>query len=191
MIRRRNAKKYILKRSTCEDPIRNPRISRYKENLKNSAKKFAEYDDFYELYWKGGSRGTYWIPTDDETPLDLEKYLEKKGSIIAYISPMHISTSEFAAEVNTALLEPEDFKKNIKDPVNSIKITAPDRIIVNYIYPIKKAREVFKYNSRYLPSSGYELREFWNWAEKEPATKPRPIEHRKRKKKNDTKKETN
>lgn len=168
----------------------NPRISRYKENLKNSAKKFNRYEEFAESYWKGASRGTYWIPAEDEKPIDLEKYLEKYKSIIAYTSPVHIHDSEFAAEVNTALLDPdEDFRKNTKDPVNSIKIMAPEMLIVNYVYPIKKAVEVWRYNSRYLPSSGYDLNVFWKWSESEPATKPRPIERRKRKKKNDTKKD--
>lgn len=193
--KRKNSTKYVLRRSSCEEPIRNPRlkqrknprISRYKENLKNSAKKFQKYEDFAESYWKGASRGTYWIPADDDKPIDLEKYLkDKKGSIIAYTSPIHILDSEFAAEVNTALLDPdEDFKKNVKDPVNSIKITAPDMLIINYVYPIKKAIDVWRYNSRYLPSSGYDLNVFWKWSESEPATKPRAIEHRKRKKKID------
>jgi hypothetical protein len=165
---------------------KNPRISRYKENLKNSAKKYDEFSEFSDLYWKGASRGTYWIPTDSDAPLDLVKYLEKKGSIIAYISPFQIQDSEYAAEVNAALLDPEDFRKNIKDPVNSIKIMSPDRLIVNYVYPLRKAIEVFKYNSRYLPSSGYELQQFWKWAENEPATKPKPIERRKRKPKRET-----
>lgn len=170
------------KKVTRKKLVKNPRMSRYKENLKNSAKKFDSYKDFSESYWKGASRGTYWIPVDNEEPIDLEKYLEKRGSIIAYISPIHILESEFAAEVNTALLNPdEDFRKNVKDPVNSIKIMAPEMLIVNYIYPIKKAVSVWLYNSRYLPSSGYELFRFWQWSEIEPATIPRPIEHRKRK----------
>lgn len=192
--RRKNSYSY-LRESTCEEPISNPRMSRYRESLKVSSKKFDNYDDFQNSYWKGASRGIYWIGVDqdyedDESAL-LEKEFAKKKELVAYISPLHILDKPFAAEVNTALLDPDDdFKKNVKDPRNSIKITAPNMILVNYVYPIKKAIEVWKYNSRYQPSSGFDLKTFWVWAEKEPVSEVRPIQRRKRKKKvNDTKKE--
>lgn len=177
--------------------IQNPRVSRYREALKVSSKKFKNYDDFQDSYWKGASRGIYWIGVDrdyedDESNL-LEQDFAKKKELIAYISPVHILDKPFAAEINTALLDPDDdFRKNVKDPKNSIKITAPNLILVNYVYPLKKAIEVWRYNTRYQPSSGYDLRTFWFWAEKEPMTEVKPIQRRKRKKKADsTKKEEN
>ncbi len=174
----------IRKKQAKKPRRRNPRFSRYRESLKAAALKFKEFEDFVESYLNAASRGTYWIGTDDADIIDeksLEKELKKKGSLIGYISPFYID-APFAIEINAARLEPEDFKKNLKDPKFSIKITRPDLVYVNYIYPREKAQNVFMYNSRYLPSSYKQLKQFWDETQKDPEVTIKPIEHIKRKK---------
>lgn len=163
---------------------RNPRFSRYKESLKAAALKFEDFEAFVEAYLNAASRGTYWVGTDDADIIDeagLEKELKKKGSLIAYINPFYID-QPFAIEINAARLDPEDFKKNLKEPKYSIKITRPDLVYVNYIYPREKAQNVWLYNARHLPNSYKQLKEFWEETQKDPEVTIKPIAHIKRKK---------
>lgn len=157
--------------------ISNPRFSRYREALKVAAKKFEDFDEFATAYLKGASRGTYWVGvpneffTKDQLP----------NSYIAYISPLYIDDYEFAAEINGALLDADDdFKKNLKDPKNSIKITNNKLVFINYVYPIKKAIQVWLYNARYLPNSLYQLKQFWETTRNEEVVEMKPIKHKKK-----------
>lgn len=157
--------------------ISNPRFSRYREALKVAAKKFDDFDEFANAYLKGASRGTYWVGVTNEnfTKEDLP------GSYVAYISPIYIDDYEYAVEINAALLDAdEDFKRNLKDPKNSVKITNNKLIFVNYVYPIKKAVQVWLYNARYLPNSLYQLKQFWEATRNEEVVEMKAIKHKKR-----------
>lgn len=163
--------------------IINPRTARFREALNRIAQKFDKFIDFSEYYWNGLSRGIYWVGTNSENYSigDLEKQYAKEGKLIGYIHPEMIKLP-FAAEVDTSHMDPFlDLDENRKDPTNSIKILRPDLIKINYTIPVSKAVNIWQYNSRYLPSSQYELAQFWKAAQaKKSAPKPRM---RRRKKK--------
>lgn len=155
----------MIKRSNKTKPkLQNPRTSRYAVALYKIALKFDNFEDFSEYYWSGLALGTYWIPSDDPDFIinkPLEKQYAKEGKLIAYISPKDLDT-KYAIQIDTSKIDPEqDITENKKDPNNSIKIYRPELIKAYYIYTIPKAVEVHKYNTRYLPSTKYELREFW------------------------------
>ena len=160
MIKRSN--KIKLKKANLK--IVNPRTSRYAESLYKIALKFDDFDDFAEYYWSGLALGIYWIPSEDPDFIinkPLEKQYAKEGKLIAYISPKDFDT-KYAIQIDTSKIDPEqDITENKKDPNNSIKVYRPELIKAYYIYTIPKAVEVHKYNTRYLPSTKYELREFW------------------------------
>jgi len=159
----------MIKRSnkTKIKKLSNPRTSRYAVALYNIALKFDDFEDFSEYYWSGLALGIYWIPSDDPDFIinkPLEKQYAKEGKLIAYISPKDLDT-KYAIQIDTSKIDPEqDITENKKDPNNSIKIYRPELIKAYYIYTIPKAVEVHKYNTRYLPSTKYELREFWQAA---------------------------
>lgn len=147
--------------------IPNPRTSRYKEALYREAILFTNFEEFSTYYWKGLSIGIYWVA--NETPqysstAPLEREYAKQGRLIAYISPEYITT-KYAVEIDISSLDPfVDITENKTQNTNSIKILRPDLIWVNYVFPVKKAVEVWKYNTRYLPRTEYELKIFWLYA---------------------------
>ncbi len=154
---RKKAKKIKSKKS-------NPRTSRYAEALYKVALQFDSFDDFSDYYWNGLALGIYWIPSDDPDFIinkPLEKQYAKEGKLVAYISPKDLD-AKYAIQIDTSKIDPEqDITENKKDPNNSIKIYRPELIKAYYIYSVPKAVEVHKYNTRYLPHTKYELREFW------------------------------
>lgn len=147
--------------------IPNPRTSRYKEALFREAVQFKKFSEFSEYYWKGLSIGIYWIGTDSttySTAAPLEQEYAKQGRLVAYISPEYLNT-KYAVEIDISALDPfNDITENKTLNTNSIKILRPDLIMVNYIFSMKKAIEVWKYNIRYLPRTEYELKIFWEYA---------------------------
>lgn len=147
--------------------IPNPRTSRYKEALYREALFFKKFDEFSAYYWRGLSIGIYWVANENpqySTSAPLEQEYAKQGRLIAYISPEFIKT-KYAVEIDISSLDPfDDITENKTQNTNSIKILRPDLIWVNYVFPIKKAVEVWKYNTRYLPRTEYELKIFWLYA---------------------------
>lgn len=147
--------------------IPNPRTSRFKEALYREALFFDEFEEFSKFYWKGLSIGIYWIGVDSPAYVataPLEKEYAKQGRLIAYISPEYLTT-KYAAEIDISALDPFiDITENKTQNTNSIKILRPNMIFVNYVFTVKKATEVWKYNTRYLPRTEYELKIFWQYA---------------------------
>lgn len=167
----RGKKKKVRRKNSCNClrmRISNPRTSRFSEALYRTAIKFDNFNDFAEYYWNGLSIGTYWIGTDVSSfnpNSTLEKQYARQGRLIAYTSPLYLDT-KYAAEVDTSELDPfSDITENRKENTNSIKILRPDLLYSPYTYLVRKAIEVWKYNVRYLPSSQYDLKEFWKAAQ--------------------------
>lgn len=155
------------KKRAAKFPILNPRTARFRESLVRIAQKFDDFPTFSEYYWNGLARNTYWIGSDREdfAIKELEKQYAKEGRLIAYIHPEMIK-EPYAVEVDLSYMNPlYDVTENPKDPTNSIKIIRPDLIKVRYITPVSKAIKIWEYNSRYLPSSQYELLQFWKAAQ--------------------------
>lgn len=146
----------------------NPRTSRYKESLYDTALQFKNFDDFSEYYWRGYSRGIYWIGTNEKhyniaTPL--EKQYARERKLVAYISPEKIK-EKYAVEVDLSAMDPySDVTENRTLRTNSIKVLRPNLVRILNQYTIPKAIEVYKYNTRYLPSNEFDLFEFWEYAQ--------------------------
>lgn len=163
--------------------ILNPRTARFREALITIAQKFKSADDFADYYLNGLSRGIYWIGSDKpEFAIGaLENEYAKEKKLIAYLHPSMVKT-EYAVEVNTSFMNPYlDLDENPKDSTNSIKILRPELIQVNSVTSVPKATRIWEYNSRYLPSSRYELEQFWK-AAKEIEVHGRPKIRRRSKK---------
>lgn len=147
---------------------KNPRTSRYKESLYRMALQFEDFEDFSNFYWNGFAQGIYWIGTnkpDYDISSPLEKTYAREGKVVAYISPERIK-QKYAVEVDLSGIDPyADISENSKSPTDSIKILRTNVARILNEYTVKKAIEVYKYNVRYLPSTKFELKEFWEYAQ--------------------------
>jgi len=147
---------------------KNPRTSRFKEALYRMALQFEDFEDFSNFYWNGFAQGIYWIGTnkkDYDIDSPLERAYIREGKVIAYISPDRIK-EKYAVEADLSRIDPYvDISENAKSPTDSVKIQRTNFVRLMNEYPVKKAIEVYKYNVRYLPSTKFALKEFWDYSQ--------------------------
>lgn len=147
--------------------IKNPRKARIRDALDGIALSYDNFSDFNTEYWENCRKGTYWLAVKNRffNIGPAERKDAREGRFVLSCNPnaalKRKPDAEFIIQYSS---HPELEIKKVSGNAGHVKILNVDLLTKVRTMTIKKAKDAYLYQSRYLPSSEDELYDIWKAA---------------------------